>query len=135
MGRHRWCATTPKTVEGGLAFTLSVVACAWLLRVSGFTEEFSVSVFLCPPFLPLFASIFPYRSVSVAFFFLCLVHVGLEIFCSLYGAVSLGFRYMDRPALRIEPSTVLRVLSFLIVCPGHLVFFSFICGGEALNQG
>ncbi|THH29988.1 hypothetical protein EUX98_g4200 [Antrodiella citrinella] len=41
LGRHRWCASTPKTVEGSIAFTVSVVACAWLLRICGFTEDFS----------------------------------------------------------------------------------------------
>ncbi|TCD67141.1 hypothetical protein EIP91_000425 [Steccherinum ochraceum] len=43
VGRHRWCATSPKTVEGSVAFTASVVACAWLLRVCGFTEDFSIT--------------------------------------------------------------------------------------------
>ncbi|KAI0077875.1 hypothetical protein K474DRAFT_1706914 [Panus rudis PR-1116 ss-1] len=42
LGRHRWTPTTPKTVEGSAAFTLSTVFCAWLLRVCGLTEDFSV---------------------------------------------------------------------------------------------
>ncbi|KAI0261504.1 hypothetical protein BC834DRAFT_895602 [Gloeopeniophorella convolvens] len=42
-GRHRWSATTPKTVEGSAAFTLSVVACAWALRVCGLVEDFSTA--------------------------------------------------------------------------------------------
>ena len=43
FGRHRWTATTPKTIEGSLTFAVSVAACAWVLRVCGLTEEFSVS--------------------------------------------------------------------------------------------
>ncbi|GJE94508.1 dolichol kinase sec59 [Phanerochaete sordida] len=42
LGRHRWSASIPKTIEGSAAFTLSVVACAWLLRICGFTEDFSI---------------------------------------------------------------------------------------------
>ncbi|CAL1716843.1 unnamed protein product [Somion occarium] len=42
LGRHRWTPTTPKTVEGSVTFTVSVVAVAWLLRVCGFTEDFSL---------------------------------------------------------------------------------------------
>ncbi|PSR88986.1 hypothetical protein PHLCEN_2v4948 [Hermanssonia centrifuga] len=42
LGRHRWSTNTPKTVEGSAAFTASVVACAWLLRLLGFTEDFSI---------------------------------------------------------------------------------------------
>ncbi|KAI0784170.1 hypothetical protein C8Q75DRAFT_724975 [Abortiporus biennis] len=42
IGIHRWTSTSPKTVEGSVAFTVSVVACAWLLRVFGFTEDFSI---------------------------------------------------------------------------------------------
>ncbi|KAH8100919.1 Fph type histidine kinase [Cristinia sonorae] len=42
IGRHRWCTSSSKTVEGSIAFTVSVVFCAWLLRVCGFTEEFSI---------------------------------------------------------------------------------------------
>ncbi|EED84276.1 hypothetical histidine kinase [Postia placenta Mad-698-R] len=43
LGRHRWLATSPKTVEGSAAFALSIVACAWVLRVLGFSEHFSVA--------------------------------------------------------------------------------------------
>ena len=32
-------------MEGSAAFTVSVVACAWLLRLCGFTEDFSVRLF------------------------------------------------------------------------------------------
>lgn len=42
LGRHRWLATSPKTVEGSAAFALSIVVCAWVLRVLGFSEHFSV---------------------------------------------------------------------------------------------
>ncbi|EKM58067.1 uncharacterized protein PHACADRAFT_159124 [Phanerochaete carnosa HHB-10118-sp] len=42
LGRHRWSAGTPKTIEGSAAFAMSVVACAWLLRICGFTEDFSI---------------------------------------------------------------------------------------------
>ncbi|PCH42325.1 histidine kinase, partial [Wolfiporia cocos MD-104 SS10] len=43
FGRHRWLATSPKTVEGSAAFVVSVVACAWLLRVCGLAESFSMA--------------------------------------------------------------------------------------------
>ncbi|KAH9936044.1 hypothetical protein B0H21DRAFT_758723 [Amylocystis lapponica] len=43
VGRHRWVATSPKTLEGSVAFTASVVAFAWLLRVCGLTEHFSLT--------------------------------------------------------------------------------------------
>ncbi|KZT73082.1 histidine kinase [Daedalea quercina L-15889] len=42
LGRHRWLATSPKTLEGSAAFTVSVVACAWLLRLCGLSEDFSI---------------------------------------------------------------------------------------------
>ncbi|KAI0067387.1 hypothetical protein BV25DRAFT_1794947 [Artomyces pyxidatus] len=42
LGRHRWSPTTSKTVEGSAAFAISVVAFAWVLRVCGLVEEFSV---------------------------------------------------------------------------------------------
>lgn len=51
LGRHRWSAGSLKTVEGSVAFVLSVVSCAWLLRAFGLVEEFSVSVVTS---LPLF---------------------------------------------------------------------------------
>ncbi|KAH9838351.1 histidine kinase [Rhodofomes roseus] len=43
LGRHRWLATSPKTLEGSAAFVVSIVACAWLLRLCGLSEHFSVS--------------------------------------------------------------------------------------------
>ncbi|EIW57386.1 dolichol kinase [Trametes versicolor FP-101664 SS1] len=42
LGRHRWFAANPKTIEGSAAFVTSVCACAWLLRVCGVAEDFSV---------------------------------------------------------------------------------------------
>ncbi|EPQ52743.1 hypothetical protein GLOTRDRAFT_117464 [Gloeophyllum trabeum ATCC 11539] len=42
IGRHRWSITTPKTLEGSAGFTLSIVACAWLLQLCGLTERFSI---------------------------------------------------------------------------------------------
>jgi dolichol kinase len=45
LGRIRWSPTTPKTLEGSAAFVLSVVGSAWLLRVVGAAEPFSVSGF------------------------------------------------------------------------------------------
>ncbi|VDB85471.1 unnamed protein product [Peniophora sp. CBMAI 1063] len=41
FGRIRWTAGTPKTVEGSLAFTLSVAAFAGLLYLCGFIPKFS----------------------------------------------------------------------------------------------
>ncbi|KAI9512992.1 Fph type histidine kinase [Russula earlei] len=41
VGRYKWSPTTPKTLEGSVGFTLSVVAFAWALRVCGLVEEFS----------------------------------------------------------------------------------------------
>jgi len=46
VGRYKWSPTTPKTLEGSAGFTFSVVAFAWVLRLCGLVEEFSVS-FLC----------------------------------------------------------------------------------------
>lgn len=43
LGRYRWSATTSKTLEGSIAFTVSVVAFAWGLRLCGLVELFSVS--------------------------------------------------------------------------------------------
>ncbi|KAJ7116369.1 hypothetical protein C8R44DRAFT_832482 [Mycena epipterygia] len=40
-GRHVWSPTTLKTLEGSAAFTLSVVASAWALRLCGLAEPFS----------------------------------------------------------------------------------------------
>ncbi|KIJ52540.1 hypothetical protein M422DRAFT_43384 [Sphaerobolus stellatus SS14] len=42
LGRNRWSPSTPKTVEGSIAYTISVVFCAWLLRVCGLVPGFSV---------------------------------------------------------------------------------------------
>ncbi|KAG6373418.1 Fph type histidine kinase [Boletus reticuloceps] len=42
FGRYRWSASSSKTVEGSVAFAVSVVACAWVLRVLGLTERFSM---------------------------------------------------------------------------------------------
>lgn len=42
LGKHRWSATTSKTLEGSFAFTVSVVAFAWALRLCGVVESFSV---------------------------------------------------------------------------------------------
>lgn len=42
LGRHRWTSTTAKTMEGSAAFTVSVVGCAWVLRILGLTEDFSL---------------------------------------------------------------------------------------------
>ncbi|KAI0360050.1 hypothetical protein OH77DRAFT_892853 [Trametes cingulata] len=43
LGRHRWFAANPKTVEGSAAFVASVCACAWVLRAVGVVEHFSVA--------------------------------------------------------------------------------------------
>lgn len=48
VGRWRWPGTT-KTVEGTLAFVVSIVFCAWILRVTGLTDDFSVRFFRFPP--------------------------------------------------------------------------------------
>ncbi|KAI0768142.1 hypothetical protein BD413DRAFT_479834 [Trametes elegans] len=42
FGRHRWFAANPKTIEGSAAFVASVCFCAWLLRVFGVVEHFSI---------------------------------------------------------------------------------------------
>ncbi|RDB26086.1 Dolichol kinase sec59 [Hypsizygus marmoreus] len=41
IGLHRWSPTTSKTLEGSIAFTLSIFACAWALRLFGFVGGFS----------------------------------------------------------------------------------------------
>ncbi|KAF5367129.1 hypothetical protein D9758_003996 [Tetrapyrgos nigripes] len=41
IGFHRWSRTTSKTVEGSLAYTASIVLCAWILRLFGMVEKFS----------------------------------------------------------------------------------------------
>ena len=42
VGKYRWSASSSKTVEGSIAFAVSVIACAWVLRVLGLAEPFSV---------------------------------------------------------------------------------------------
>ena len=44
VGVLRWSPTTAKTVEGSLAFVISITVCAFILRVCGYTERFSVRV-------------------------------------------------------------------------------------------
>ncbi|KAK0235807.1 hypothetical protein EDD85DRAFT_928699 [Armillaria nabsnona] len=46
IGLHRWTPTTSKTIEGSLAFALSIVACAWALRLCGFVDPFSTKRYL-----------------------------------------------------------------------------------------
>lgn len=46
MGIHRWSSTTMKTVEGSLGFIGSVVLSAWVLRLAGSVESFSVCFYL-----------------------------------------------------------------------------------------
>ncbi|KZV74673.1 hypothetical protein PENSPDRAFT_572701 [Peniophora sp. CONT] len=46
FGRIRWTAGTPKTVEGSLAFTLSVAAFAGLLYVCGVVPKFSAARYI-----------------------------------------------------------------------------------------
>jgi len=43
FGIHRWSPTSSKTIEGSLAFVVSVFVAAMLLRVVGQVEAFSVS--------------------------------------------------------------------------------------------
>lgn len=43
IGRHRWFAGSPKTVEGTAAFVVSIVTCASLLRVFGLVDDFSIA--------------------------------------------------------------------------------------------
>ena len=42
LGVHRWSATTTKTLEGSLAFVVSILMAAFFLRLAGFLEAFSV---------------------------------------------------------------------------------------------
>lgn len=42
IGKHRWSASSSKTIEGSTAFAVSIVGCAWVLRVVGLAERFSV---------------------------------------------------------------------------------------------
>ncbi|KXN91673.1 Dolichol kinase sec59 [Leucoagaricus sp. SymC.cos] len=46
IGVHRWSPTTTKTLEGSLAFVVSVVVSAWLLRLVGSAEPFSTGRYL-----------------------------------------------------------------------------------------
>ncbi|KAI0711959.1 hypothetical protein C8T65DRAFT_574778 [Cerioporus squamosus] len=46
LGRHRWFAANPKTIEGSAGFVGSVCVCAWLLQVFGTVEDFSVARFV-----------------------------------------------------------------------------------------
>lgn len=46
VGVVRWSPTTTKTVEGSVAFVISIAACAFILRVCGYTERFSIISFL-----------------------------------------------------------------------------------------
>ncbi|KAI5122532.1 hypothetical protein M0805_005259 [Coniferiporia weirii] len=43
VGRNRWSASSFKTIEGSAAFTVSIVICAWLLRLCGIVDSFSTS--------------------------------------------------------------------------------------------
>ncbi|KAH9945311.1 uncharacterized protein BXZ73DRAFT_38502 [Epithele typhae] len=45
LGRFRWSAANPKTVEGSAGFVLSVCACAGLLRACGLVEPFEMGRF------------------------------------------------------------------------------------------
>ncbi|EJF64580.1 hypothetical protein DICSQDRAFT_133331 [Dichomitus squalens LYAD-421 SS1] len=45
LGRYRWFAANPKTIEGSAGFVVSVSVCAWLLRVFGTVEDFSIPRF------------------------------------------------------------------------------------------
>ncbi|KAI5998742.1 Fph type histidine kinase [Pisolithus albus] len=53
IGRYRWFAGSPKTVEGSMAFVVSLVLCAWCLRLFGLVDDFSDPSFQMPvPRLP-----------------------------------------------------------------------------------
>ncbi|KAL0067858.1 dolichol kinase [Marasmius tenuissimus] len=41
IGIHRWSPTSAKSLEGSLAFTLSIVLSAWILYLFGMVESFS----------------------------------------------------------------------------------------------
>lgn len=41
FGRVRWSSSSGKTVEGSIAFAVSVLACAGLLRLCGLVDSFS----------------------------------------------------------------------------------------------
>lgn len=42
FGVHRWSVTTSKTLEGSIAFVVSILTAAFFLRLAGFLEAFSV---------------------------------------------------------------------------------------------
>ncbi|KAF8525817.1 Fph type histidine kinase [Hysterangium stoloniferum] len=44
IGHHRWSPGSPKTLEGSVAYTLSVVLCAWVLRAASIVPTFSLWV-------------------------------------------------------------------------------------------
>ncbi|KAF5326874.1 hypothetical protein D9619_004376 [Psilocybe cf. subviscida] len=46
VGLHRWSPTTSKTLEGSLAFALSIFAAVWLLRLFGYVGVFSSAAYL-----------------------------------------------------------------------------------------
>ncbi|KAL4074815.1 hypothetical protein V8B97DRAFT_1868302 [Scleroderma yunnanense] len=43
IGKHRWFAGSPKTVEGSIAFVVSIIMCASLLRIFGLVDDFSMT--------------------------------------------------------------------------------------------
>jgi dolichol kinase len=48
-GRHRWSATTSKTMEGSAALVLAVVGGAGAHRLCGLVEPFPVRAQVAPP--------------------------------------------------------------------------------------
>ncbi|KAF7375160.1 Dolichol kinase [Mycena sanguinolenta] len=44
-GRHAWSPTTSKTLEGSAAFSVSVLASVWVLRLCGLVETFSTLLY------------------------------------------------------------------------------------------
>lgn len=41
VGEYRWSGMSGRTVEGSIAFVLSVIGCAWVMRMAGYAEVFS----------------------------------------------------------------------------------------------
>ncbi|KIY64571.1 hypothetical protein CYLTODRAFT_90406 [Cylindrobasidium torrendii FP15055 ss-10] len=41
IGTHRWSPSTPKTLEGSIAFAVSIIGSAWILRLFGLVDPFS----------------------------------------------------------------------------------------------
>ena len=41
VGGHRWSGMSGRTVEGSIAFWVSVIGCAWVMRLAGYAEVFS----------------------------------------------------------------------------------------------